>query len=189
MSSMACTSSSFDGRSRTCDTGDAVSLPNTAVMPRSLLHHVGVEADRSVSLDLTVETLHLGFEAGKQVGTFFEHLEIVQHRLGPRIETLAGDDRRNARRVDNKQRGRNTVCDFADRQIVDFVTHKAARGLMWRNGHIGEVRGRELLLLKQADVGAAVERMHFGTEIAQAQAAVALRAARDEFRYDFVKQS
>src|ERR1700761_1119027 len=100
MPSMAATSSSFDGRSMIGDVGAAVCFSTIVILVRSLLHHVGVETDRSVWLDLAVKALHLRFEARKQIGTLFEHLEVVQHRLGLRTETFARHDRRDTGWID-----------------------------------------------------------------------------------------
>src|ERR1700691_4287244 len=81
-----------------------------------LANHVGIKSDRPGSVDLAIEALDLGFEAREHVGAALEHLEIFDHWPGPLAEPFAGNDGRDARRIDDEQGGRDAALQRRARQ-------------------------------------------------------------------------
>ena len=88
-----------------------------------------------------------------------------------RAEPLAGNDGRDARRIDDEESRRDAPGELVERQVIDLVAHHSPHRLLRRHCRLGQMFRRELRPLQLADATSSIKGVHLGAEIAQAQAA------------------
>src|SRR5213082_695950 len=88
--------------------------------PLFLADDVGMELDAALDA-LLVDALHLVVEAREAVERVLEGAEVLEHRPRARVPALARHHDADARRIDERERGRDAPLHLVERDVVDLV--------------------------------------------------------------------
>ena len=122
--------------------------------------------------------MYVGFKTGIARVELARELQILDDN---RVDSFAGNQQRNARRVRGQQHAGDAPVELVDRHAIDLAVSEFSERI---GGTHGGFHGRNVHFRGQPrDVVIAIGGVNLRAQIAQADALI-LRIGRDKFRHD-----